>query len=506
MNKINCKIKRYLLLLMLYATPVGLSGQSGILTVHSDGLTALMAKDAVLQEGLKPYRIEPAKAFWVENRTDSNRLFTWKLSVARRGLYKVNLLLNMPGERPDEDRRISVELAVNGKKTVREIVAFPYWERHSLEQTVELAGGDNTLSLGLAPVSGTGHTLQLYSVELIRPQVERQMEKRAARLQRRPQWFSDAGYGFFFHWNSKSMPRRGDAGSYTEAVDAFDVAAFAETVHDCGADFIIFTTTWAEYYFPAPLQSIDKILPGRTARRDLIYDLSTELSKYGIKLMLYYHLGHGDPEWWDRQGFRSPDAGNLFTNLQEITGEISLRYKDRVAGLFLDDGMIYYPHNAPFEDITKAAKKGNRDMVVSYNCWIFPQLTLFQDYYTGENGISMETAKAWDWAIDNAGYFTSGPQTGLRATFCGLLEPGDWAHLPKDTDIPPPLFTSEQLTEIVRTAMARRNVPVMNVSVYRDGSISPETFRLLKELNHAVHAKRHSPVLDSTNAAQSGLR
>jgi hypothetical protein len=479
-------MKNYILTYILFLASCCSYGNPEKFTVHGDGLTVLMAKDAVLQGGLKPYRIEPAKAFWVENWTDSDQRFTWELSGVPAGLYSVNILYASANSVSAASQNISIELAVNGKKTVHEIPLSSYWNRYPLGQTVEFTEGNNSLSLGLAPVSGAGHSLQLYSIELVRPQVEMQIAERAARLQSRPQWFSDAKYGFFFHWNSKSMPRRGDALAYSDAVESFDAATFAETVHECGADFIIFTTSWAEYYFPAPLQSIDRILPGRTARRDLINDLSAELSKYGIKLMLYYHMGHGDPEWWDRQNFHSPDAGSLFSNIQTIMEEIGMRYGNKVAGLFLDDGMIYYPHDAPFEAITGAAKKGNKDLVISYNCWIFPALTPFQDYYAGEKGISMEEAKAWDWNIDRAGYFTSGPQTGMRATFCGLLEPGDWAHLPKDTDIPPPLLTSDELIKIVQTAIERKNIPVMNVSVYQDGSISPETFELLKELNRAV--------------------
>ena len=85
------------------------------------------------------------------------------------------------------------------------------------------------------------------------------------------------------------------------------------------------------------------------------------------------------------------------------------------------------------------------------------------------------------------GYFVSGPYQGLKATFCGLLEPGNWTHTQSNTDIPPPMFTSPQLIQIVKYAMLRKNVPIMNVEVYQDGSISDETFELLKQLNKSIH-------------------
>ncbi|MDR0756598.1 MAG: hypothetical protein LBF85_01985, partial [Tannerella sp.] len=242
-----------LLLCILFPVSCFSEGTTGKFTVDSDGLTVLMAKDAVLQGGLKPYRIEPVKAFWVENWTDSSQRFTWELSAARKGLYKVNVLYASDDNASGADKKISIEIDVNGKKSTMEIPhPSSSWSRYALNQTLELEDGNNSLSLGLSPASGEGHSLQLYSIELLQPQVEKQIAERAARLQSRPQWFSDARYGFFFHWNSKSMPRRGDALTYNEAVESFDVASFAKTVHEGGADFIIFTTSWAEYYFPAP--------------------------------------------------------------------------------------------------------------------------------------------------------------------------------------------------------------------------------------------------------------
>lgn len=477
-------MKKYLSTVILCLISINLLGQAKTIITNKDGFTVLMAKDADLKGGLKPYRLEPFKAFWVENWGDSKQTFTWNLSNAKEGIYKVNLLYKA-AKGISGDAKVTLELTANGEKTIQNMPLYAYWERRQFDQTVKLAKGNNTLTLRLA--SDAGIQLQLYSVELIRPQVEKQILARAAKLHSRPQWVKDAKYGFFFHWNSKSQPQKGEAKTYNDAVTDFDVAAFAKTVADCGADFIIFTTSWAGHYFPAPLQSIDKILPGRTTQRDLVSDLSTELSKYGIKLMLYYHVANGDKEWWEKQNFNSPEVGNLYKNVQSIFEEIGTRYKDKVAGLFIDDGIGHYPHNAPFEAITNAAKKGNKDLIVAYNPWILPKLTVAQDYYAGEFGINMETAKANDWDIDDEGYFTSGPQTGLKATFCGLLEPGDWTHTGKDTDIPPPYFTSEKLIEIIQTAIARKNTPVINVSVYQDGRIGEKSFNLLKKLNYAVH-------------------
>ncbi len=69
---------------------------------------------------------------------------------------------------------------------------------------------------------------------------------------------------------------------------------------------------------PAPIKAIDDILPGRTSERDLIGELANALDKRGVKLIIYYHLGHdGNPnlDWWKKNWVSSDDKEAFFTNL-----------------------------------------------------------------------------------------------------------------------------------------------------------------------------------------------
>lgn len=97
-------------------------------------------------------------------------------------------------------------------------------------------------------------------------------------------------------------------------------------------------------------------LPGRTTKRDLVAELSDALGKYGIRLILYYHVGHGDKEWWDKQHYTRNNAGDLFTNVEKIVSEISQRYGNRLAGLWMDDGIGYYPNGASLKRLLKPPK------------------------------------------------------------------------------------------------------------------------------------------------------
>lgn len=48
-------------------------------------------------------------------------------------------------------------------------------------------------------------------------------------------------------------------------------------------------------------------------------------------------------------------------------------------------------------------------------------------------------------------------------------------------------LTATQLVNILHNAILRKNVPIMNAKIYQDGSISNETFELLKEVNKSIH-------------------
>lgn len=147
-----------------------------------------------------------------------------------------------------------------------------------------------------------------------------------------------------------------------------------------------------------------------------------------------------------------------------------------------------YPSMALFDKITRAAKGGNKELVICYNPWIFPRLTEFQDYYAGEVGLSVESSGRENPYLPEggSGVFTDGPQRGLQATYTGVLEPGEWTHIYKDTDIPAPLFTAGELVRIISESNRRKNLPMMNIRVYQDGSISAQTYKLLKDVKHAL--------------------
>lgn len=77
----------------------------------------------------------------------------------------------------------------------------------------------------------------------------------------------------------------------------FDVDAFVRAVRAADSDDVVWSVTWIDYLFPAPIAAIDATTgPGidRTADRDLLMEIATKLRANGIDLLVHYHLGHGE--------------------------------------------------------------------------------------------------------------------------------------------------------------------------------------------------------------------
>lgn len=209
--------------------------------------------------------------------------------------------------------------------------------------------------------------------------------------------------------------------------------ACADGIHRTGAGFVVFTTSHVRQFFPSPLAALDRVLPGRTTRRDLVGDLADALGRRGLRLMLYYHLGtSGDEECLKASGFGDTESSRFFANWQAIVGEAGERYRERLAGWWFDDGATtYYSMNPPCEALAWAAKADFPGRLVCFNPWEFASPTEFQDFFAGEG---FHEPQGFDRLLvrDGEGRYPSGVHAGLQATAC-LVTESDCVHTRRDT-------------------------------------------------------------------------
>ena len=420
---------------------------------------------------------------WIEGWNEPAAFLSWKVKLPGPSDYELALTYTA-----DADAIGSAFEIVAGQSkitwTVHQTTGWAgdsqNFERIPLQEKLHVSEGESTITLRLIGKGNSTENVKVHSLELISPTAAKAMialSKKAQKMRASTDWFIAAKYGVMFHWSTTTQPLRGPQKSYPGAVNAFDIDAFADMVRETGAGYVIFTAVHGIMHFPAPLKSIEAVMPERICRRDLIGEMADKLQEHGIPFILYFHHGVGDTEWMKAAGFLSPDKSRFFRIEHDILTEIGHRYGKKVAGYWFDDR---YPLQ-PFKELYEATKVGNPDRIVAWNSWILPKTTEFQEYYGGEFGGALVTPPANFFA-------ENGSASGLQPHGMIFLD-NPWQHGYPDTDIAAPLFATQQLIDYVQTCITQKLVITMNMGITQDGKISHATLGQLRALRQAIRGE-----------------
>jgi hypothetical protein len=434
------------------------------------------------------------KGMWIQSWSDPQQTFAWKVQAPREGEYSVDVLVSgAPGSQ--------IEIA-GPRDTIK--VTIPEgndhwgnnWNRISVPGWLKLPQGTSTVTVrspnpaGIATNKNHYKGMALMSLELIAGSLRRAIEKRIRDSRSNAKWLADAQYGLMFQWGQWGYPEHGEAKPWPKMIDDFNIEKFADMVKSTGAGYVIWSPVWRSFYFPAPIQSIEQVMPGHTSKRDLISELADALNLRGIRLMLYFNGSA-------LTNFRGVDPNQVGTDAQfrknwiAITTEVGERYGKRIAGWFIDEG--WYP--SPFEEENRALKAGYPGRIVSFNDWIRPRTTDFQDVEFGEgfNGLNDGAGKVFPDGppVGGDGVYVEGPHKGLQAHGMFVLDGPDWGIWHPDTTIVKPKFTSEQIVEMANNAKAHHVSISFDVLMYEDGSVSPASLDAIKLFGETIHGDSH---------------
>jgi hypothetical protein len=392
--------------------------------------------------------------------------------------------------------------------------ALPAFRRDWLNGRLVLKHGGNRITLRLSgptrkqvklaqqdlahpPNGWPKRSLHVLSVEVVRPEVLRDMKSRAMGLRANTDWMVKGKYGLFIQWVPEGYPLYGTTQAYKHyqtAVSQFDVDAFAEMVGQTGASWVVFTTTHAKYYYPGPLEAMDRVLPGRTCRRDLIRELADRLEKVDVRLMLYFHPGPAlgeDKEWANAAGI-SPVNDNRYNQIMvDIFAEIGQRYGRRLSGWYVDGAYGYYVRNTSFERLTRALKTGNAERAVGYFGWIFPKWSPFGGDFTAYITYPFGPLPP---PMPSQWFAEGGPYEGLQPYFDFTME-GVWSPSgPLNGKWPAPMYPPETLVQYFER-MAENECPlVINLVISEDVTrqhpfVNPDSLEILRRIRNAVKGR-----------------
>ena len=305
-------------------------------------------------------------------------------------------------------------------------------------------------------------------------------------------WLARCRFGIGVHWTAQTVPRRGSPKPFQKAVADFDLKRFIQAVEHAGADYVLFTATHALQMLPAPHAVLDRILPGRSCRRDLIQELADALAAKGKHLLVYYNhsCNHQQDSTWEQAvGYHAPSKEQFAENLMHIVGWMSERYKEKIKAWWFDSPYSVDPrgpHNTvttdmsgfqfPWEKFTEVAKSGYPQRLVTYNAGVAETFlyTTHQDYWAGEL-VNLDTPPKSRYLAN-----------GLQWFGWTCIEDRRWVHTKLDTPIRAPLYSDEQVITFVRECNKHMAPMTFNVGIYQDGTMAPKSVEQLRRLKAAL--------------------
>ena len=401
----------------------------------------------------------------------------WPIAVVDEAEYEVAVVIAN-----DADCDLTVAL---GDQILTHQLGADGWTRVELGR-VSLTKGEHQVRL-MIDAAGT---VRVCALELVQPATKQAHLTDALAVRQTPEWFKAAGLGLMFQWTNRATPPTGPIKQWEQKVNDFELQHLLDAVEASGASFVIWSITWGQQYLSAPNAALDAVISGRTRQRDLLGELADRLQAKGVRLIFYYHYGYDcyhskDPEWMDASGGYRPDKTAFFDHVMRIIAEVGQRYGDKLNGWFFDGGHRYYDTHydgspahgmlsVSFQQLGHAARTGNPKRVICYNPWVKPRYTEYQDFFAGEGKTGFSGESLED------GVFKDGPQAGLMAFGCRLLE-GRWGHIDENTPIPAPQFTADKLATIISQARLNRHPLAINLEMYEDGSVSPASIEVLRD-------------------------
>lgn len=300
-------------------------------------------------------------------------------------------------------------------------------------------------------------------------------------------------FGIFNHFlyseqnNPESITNKnGGEINWNELVDSIDTEKIAYNVNSVGARYYFLTLMQGRKYMCSPNETFDKIAgtkPGEACSyRDLPLDMHKALSKYGIKLFLYYT---GDGPWKDEEGksfgFSAPRKNiseDFVQKWASVLEEYAVRYKDIVNGWWIDgcyadkaEGFGYTENMLDY--YYRAVKKGNPEAAVAFNNGVKDRLIKYyknEDFTTGEFN---------NFNVFPEGKFTDGALSHVLIPLGKAPNP----EKPWEGWAKPGLCTTKQkLTEYIGKVTEMGACVTIDIPLFSDSSFDEEQMDALRKI------------------------
>lgn len=296
-------------------------------------------------------------------------------------------------------------------------------------------------------------------------------------------------FGVMVHFIKETMPKEGEPlTDWNKIIDRFNVKRVGDDVVSTGAKWVIFTFGQNNGYYCSPNEELERLIPGRCSRRDLMREICENLTACEIRVIAYLPSEVDSQEeeirtalGWD---IDPVDKSVFQERYQKIIRAWSVSLGKLLSGWWFDG--CYYAPAKPFLrtrewsntrfDINEwlaSAKAGNPESVVAMNTGgdnfelLFPHL----DYLSGETN---------DLKTVPQGPLYNGAQWHAT-TYLDCR----WGHT-KVGPIEPPRFSDEELFAWVLACHIRGGAVTPNIVIYQDSTFAEATLAQLQRLGQRM--------------------
>jgi len=262
-------------------------------------------------------------------------------------------------------------------------------------------------------------------------------------------------------------------------------------VESTGAAWVNFTATHKGFYWPAPNAAVDKIISGRTTKRDLLGEIIDELGKRGIRTLFYLHTAYNghESEFRKAAGIEEASKKRFSDNIEAILRECSQRYGKKLSGFGYIDGALHfdYPFDPYWEGWARAIKSGNPSALVGFSSNRGPVVSPFSDLSVTDG---MGRFEYPDPLVIGPGRQLGDVTTAvwcyMDGWFTGRPMNGQWRRSPS--------HSTEEYVDFFKE-MDEKNIPVsinmiMTADVTSEHPIfNPECLAVMEEVRKAIRGK-----------------
>ena len=303
-------------------------------------------------------------------------------------------------------------------------------------------------------------------------------------------WMQKGPFGIMVHFIKETMPKEGEVlTDWNKIIDRFDVKRLCDDIVSTGAKWLIFTFGQNNGYYCSPNAELERLIPGRCSRRDLMRELCENLTARDIRVIAYLPSEvDGQKEemraalGWDLDPV---DKSVFQERYRKIIGAWSVSLGKLLSGWWFDG--CYNAQDKPFLrtrewsnrrfDINEwlaSVKAGNPESVVAMNTGAnnFELLFPYLDYLAGETN---------DLKTVPQGPLYNGAQW-QALTYLDCL----WGHVKVVGPIKPPRFSDEELFAWILACHIRGGAVTLNIGIYQDSTLAEATLAQVRRLGQRM--------------------